>query len=86
MRNSIQILIWISLSVGLSFVILSYDDENNYSKAQQQSQNETLNQTQPDISQLEFLKNSTSFGNATADLKIKHARVFDSYHSTMANG
>ncbi|MGC1135438.1 MAG: hypothetical protein WA941_21600 [Nitrososphaeraceae archaeon] len=73
MRNSIQILIWISVSVGLSFVILSYNDENNYSKAQQQIQNETGNQTQSNMSQAIFLKNSTSFGNATADLKIKHA-------------
>ena len=73
MRNSIQILIWISLSVGLSFVILSYDDENNYSKAQQQIQNETGNQTPSNMSQAIFLKNNTSFGNATAELKIKHA-------------
>ena len=76
MRNSIQILIWISVSVGLSFVILSYYDENNYSKAQQQIQNETGNQTQSNMSQAIFLKNSTSFGNATADLKIKHAPEF----------
>jgi hypothetical protein len=76
MRNSIQILIWISVSVGLSFVILSYNDENNYSKAQQQIQNETGTQTQSHMSQAIFLKNSTSFGNATADLKIKHAPEF----------
>jgi hypothetical protein len=87
MRNTIQILLWISISLGLSFVILSsYNDRNDLSVVQQPAQNETQNQMQSDISQLKFLKNSTSFGNATADLKIKHPRVFDSYHSTMANG
>jgi len=77
MRNTIQILLWISVSLGLSLVILSsYNDGDDLSVAQQQAQNETRNQTQFDISQLKFLKNSTSFGNATADLKIKHAPEF----------
>jgi hypothetical protein len=77
MRNTLQVLLWISVSLGLSFVILSsYNDGNDLSVAQQQAQNETRNQTQSDISQLKFLKNSTSFGNATADLQIKHAPEF----------
>jgi hypothetical protein len=77
MRNTVQILLWISVSVGISFVIFSNTNNgNNFSMAQQQAQNETRNQTQFDISQLKFLKNSTSFGNATADLKIKHAPEF----------
>ena len=87
MRNTTQILLWISVSLGLSLVILAdTNNGNNFSMAQQQAQNQTPNQTQSDISQLKFLKNSTSFGNATADLKIKHAPEFSTYHSTMANG
>jgi hypothetical protein len=41
-----------------------------------QQQNETSIQTQTQNQVQEFLKNSTSFGNATADLKIKHAPEF----------
>lgn len=58
------------------FIRKSYNDGNNYSKAQQQTQNETGNQTQSNMSQAIFLKDSTSFGNATADLKIKHVPEF----------
>jgi hypothetical protein len=77
MRNTIQILLWISVSMGMLFVIMvDTNDGNNFSMAQQQAQNETRNQTQSDMSQLKFLKNSTSFGNATADLRIKHAPEF----------
>lgn len=36
MRNTIQILLWISISLGLSFVILStYNDRNDLSVVQQ---------------------------------------------------
>jgi hypothetical protein len=60
---------------GIVIVILSsYNDGSDLSMGQ--GQNETPNQTQSDISQLKFLKNSTSFGNATADLQIKHAPEF----------
>jgi hypothetical protein len=77
MKNTVQTLLWISVLVGLSFTILSYINYgNNFSMAQQQVQNESQNQTQSNISQSKFLKNSTSFGNATADLKIKHAPEF----------
>jgi hypothetical protein len=77
MRKTIQTLLWISVSVGLSFIILSYtNDGNDFSMAQQQAQNDAQDQTQLSMSQSKFLKNSTSFGNATADLKIKHAPEF----------
>ena len=33
-------------------------------------------QSQENMSETKFLKNSTSFGNATADLRIKHAPEF----------
>jgi len=72
-------LLWIFTTLGLSLIIiLSYNAGVNSSIAQQQ--NETTNQTQmqdqENMSEREFLKNSTSFGNATADLKIKHAPEF----------
>lgn len=58
----------------LHVVILAYNNGIGSSIAQQQ--NETSNQTQLQNQEPEFLKNSTSFGNATADLKIKHAPEF----------
>ncbi len=78
MKN-IRQLLWIFTTLGLSLiVILSYNAGVNSSIAQQL--NETTNQTQmqdqENMSEPEFLKNSTSFGNATADLKIKHAPEF----------
>jgi hypothetical protein len=80
MRSTIQILLWIFISLGLSFSILSFSIDGIDSIAQHQVQDETQNQTQSTIqtnmSQSKFLKNSTSFGNATADLKIKHAPTF----------
>jgi hypothetical protein len=61
--------------LGLSLiVILSYNTGVNSSIAQQQ--NETTNQTQMQDQEQQFLRNSTSFGNATAELKIKHAPEF----------
>jgi hypothetical protein len=70
---------WIFTALGLSLVvILSSNTGVNSSVAQQQ--NETSNQTQmqdqQNMSESKFLKNSTSFGNATADLRIKHAPQF----------
>lgn len=59
---------------SLLVVILAYNNGIGSSIAQQQ--NETSNQTQLQNQEPEFLKNSTSFGNATADLKIKHAPEF----------
>jgi hypothetical protein len=77
MRNTIQIVLWISVSLGLSFVIMSYTSNGiDFSMAQNETQNQTQIQNQSNISQSKFLKNSTSFGNATADLKVKHAPEF----------
>lgn len=78
MKNTRQLL-WMFTILGLSLIVtLSYNSIVDYSIAQQQS--ETTSQTQlPDqesMSEPKFLKNSTSFGNATADLKIKHAPDF----------
>jgi hypothetical protein len=75
MKNTKQILsMFITLGLSL-IVILSYTSGVNSSIAQQQ-QNETTNQTQMQDQEPKFLKNSTSFGNATTDLKIKHAPMF----------
>ena len=75
MENTKQIFTTLGLSL---VVILSYTSGIGSSIAQQQ--NETTNQTQmqaqENMSEQKFLKNSTSFGNATADLKIKHAPEF----------
>lgn len=75
MENTKQIFTTLGLSL---VVILSYNNGIGSSIAQQQ--NETTNQTQmrdqENMSEQKFLKNSTSFGNATADLKIKHAPEF----------
>ena len=78
MKNTRQLL-WMFNTLGLSLiVILSYNSTVDSSIAQQQ--NETTNQTamqdQKNVSETKFLKNSTSYGNATADLKIKHAPEF----------
>jgi len=66
-------------TLGLSFLVIqSYYSIVDTTIAQQQ--NETANQTQmqdqENMSERKFLKNSTSFGNATAELKIKHAPEF----------
>jgi hypothetical protein len=75
MKNSRQLL-WMFATLGLSLLVIqSYYSIVDSSNAQQQ--NETTNQTQmQSMSETKFLKNSTSFGNATADLKIKHAPEF----------
>lgn len=75
MKNTIQLVLWISVSL----VMLSYtSNEINFSMAQNDAQNQTQTQAQNQstVSQSKFLKNSTSFGNATAELKIKHAPEF----------
>jgi hypothetical protein len=77
--ENIRQLMWMFTTLGLSLiVILSYSSLIDSSNAQQQ--NETTNQTQmqdqENMSETKFLKNSTSFGNATAELKIKHAPEF----------
>ena len=62
-------------TLGLSLLVIqSYFGIINSSNAQQQ--NETTNQTQMQSQERKFLKNNTSFGNATADLRIKHAPEF----------
>ena len=62
-------------TLGLSLLVIqSYYGIINSSNAQQQ--NETTNQTQMQSQERKFLKNNTSFGNATADLRIKHAPEF----------
>src|SRR5918995_1553651 len=74
MKNTKQVL-GITITLGLSLiVILSFNSGVDSSVAQQQ--NLTSNQTQIQNQEQEFLKNSTSFGNATADLDIKHAPEF----------
>ena len=60
---------WIFITLGLSFIIVSsYSGGIDFSVAQQQ--------VRQNMSEPSFLMNSTSFGNATADLKIKHAPTF----------
>jgi hypothetical protein len=64
-------------TLGLSLLVIqSYYSIVDSSNAQ--LQNGTTNQTQMQSQEnmSKFLKNSTSFGNATADLKIKHAPEF----------
>ena len=74
MKNSRQLL-WMFTTLGLSLLVIqSYYGIINSSNAQQQ--NETTNQTQMQSQERKFLKNNTSFGNATADLRIKHAPEF----------
>jgi hypothetical protein len=65
---------WIFTILVLSLVVMPYDSGIHFSIAQQQGQNETQSQT--NMSEPKFLKNSTSFGNATAELSIKHAPQF----------
>jgi hypothetical protein len=63
-------------TLGLSLLVIqSYSNIVDFSNAQQQNEspNQTLKQDQENMSETKFLKNSTSFGNATAELKIKHA-------------
>jgi len=78
MKNTMQLLLTLT-TLGLSFLVIqSYYSIVDTTIAQQQ--NETANQTQmqdqENISERKFLKNSTSFGNATVELKIKHAPEF----------
>ena len=78
MKNAVQ-LMWTFATLGLSLLVIqSYSSIADSSNAQRQ--NETTNQTQmkdqENMSETKFLKNSTSFGNATAELKIKHAPEF----------
>jgi hypothetical protein len=74
MRKFNQTLLLITVIIGSSFVvILSVNGNHEFSMAQQRGQlQDDANATQDS----KFLKNSTSFGNATADLKIKHAPQF----------
>ena len=78
MKNSRQLL-WMFATLGLSLLaIQSYYSIVDSSNAQQQNEttNQTQMQSQENMSETRFLKNSTSFGNATAELKIKHAPEF----------
>ena len=66
-------------TLGLSLLVIqSYYSIVDSSNAQQQNEttNQTQMQSQENMSETKFLKNSTSFGNATADLRIKHAPEF----------
>ena len=66
-------------TLGLSLLVIqSYYSIVGSSNAQQQNEttNQTQMQSQENMSETKFLKNSTSFGNATAELKIKHAPEF----------
>jgi hypothetical protein len=76
MNNTIITLLSFALILGLSFIIIMTSiDIFEFSTAQQQEGNQTqnnMNMTQ----EPKFLKNSTSFGNATAELTIKHAPQF----------
>lgn len=73
--NSMKVtLLIVAAILGLSFVILSDNSRVKFSIAQQQEGNQTQSNT--NMIQEKFLKNSTSFGNATADLTIKHAPEF----------
>src|SRR5687768_15274834 len=78
MKNTMQLLLTFT-TLGLSLLVIqSYYNIVDTTVAQQQ--NETANQTQmqdqENMSERKFLKNSTSFGNATSELKIKHAPEF----------
>ena len=78
MKNSRQLL-WMFATLGLSLLVIqSYYSIVDSSNAQQQNEttNQTQMQSQENMSETKFLKNSTSFGNATAELKIKHAPEF----------
>jgi hypothetical protein len=78
MKNAVQ-LMWTFATLGLSLLVIqSYSSLVNSSNAQQQNEttNQTQMQSQENMSETKFLKNSTSFGNATAELKIKHAPEF----------
>ena len=78
MKNSRQLL-WMFATLGLSLLVIqSYYSIVGSSNAQQQNEttNQTQMQSQENMSETKFLKNSTSFGNATADLRIKHAPEF----------
>ncbi|MGH9979583.1 MAG: hypothetical protein ACRD8Z_27645 [Nitrososphaeraceae archaeon] len=68
-------LLIVAVILGLSFVILSDNSRVKFSIAQQQEGNQTQNNTTM-TQEPKFLKNSTSFGNATADLTIKHSPEF----------
>ncbi len=78
MKNSRQLL-WMFSTLELSLLVIqSYYSIIDSSIAQQQNEttNQTQMQSQENMSETKFLKNSTSFGNATADLRIKHAPEF----------
>jgi hypothetical protein len=76
MKNAVQ-LMWTFATLGLSFLVIqSYSSIVDSSNAQQQNATTNQTQSQENMSELKFLKNSTSFGNATADLRIKHAPEF----------
>jgi Tfp pilus assembly protein PilE len=78
MKNAMQLLL-IFTTLGLSLLVIqSYSSIVDSSNAQQQNEttNQTQMQSQENMSETKFLKNSTSFGNATADLRIKHAPEF----------
>src|ERR687897_1226838 len=79
MENTIKQNLYMFTTLALSLiVILSCNNGIDSLMAQQQNetQNQTQTQNQSNISQSKFLKNSTSFGNVTADLDIKHAPEF----------
>ena len=76
MKNAVQ-LMWTFATLGLSLLVIqSYSSIVDSSNAQQQNETNNQTQSQENMSELKFLKNSTSFGNATADLRIKHAPEF----------
>jgi hypothetical protein len=78
MKNAVQVM-WTFATLGLSFLVIqSYSSIIDSSNAQQQNEtnNQKQMQSQENMSELKFLKNSASFGNATADLRIKHAPEF----------
>lgn len=63
MKNTITLALWLSVSMAVSFVIVSYvSNIVDFSMAQNDTQNQTQTQNQSTISQSKFLKNSTSFG------------------------
>jgi hypothetical protein len=70
-----EMLLLVAAILGLSFVLLSNGGIAEFSIAQQQEGNQTQSNTNM-TQEPKFLKNSTSFGNATADLTIKHAPEF----------
>ena len=75
MNNTKITLLSVAAVFGLSFVIISSFHMVEFSIAQQQQGNQTQNNTNM-TQEPKFLKNSTSFGNATAELSIKHAPQF----------